>query len=145
MGADCKEGDFNYWQANRLIRDVKIIRWARHPSCASWTYCSENTAYFTETGTCQARKFLREGPLSNRVDGIQHVATHYVLHVPLAMTHHQVMELVELVPVSNMLIGLPGVNGLSVEQRKRLTIAVELVANPSVVYMDEPTSGANQI
>ena len=31
--------------------------------------------------------------------------------------------------------------GLSVEQRKRLTIGVELVANPSVVFMDEPTSG----
>jgi len=28
-----------------------------------------------------------------------------------------------------------------VEQRKRLTIAVELVANPSIVFMDEPTSG----
>ena len=36
---------------------------------------------------------------------------------------------------------MPGEWGLSVEQRKRLTIAVELVANPSVVFMDEPTSG----
>ncbi len=34
-----------------------------------------------------------------------------------------------------------GSSGLSVEQRKRLTIAVELVANPSIVFMDEPTSG----
>ena len=33
-------------------------------------------------------------------------------------------------------------DGLSVEQRKRMTIAVELVANPSIVFMDEPTSGA---
>ncbi len=38
-------------------------------------------------------------------------------------------------------VGNPGGNGLSVEQRKRLTIGVELVANPSVVFMDEPTSG----
>lgn len=38
-------------------------------------------------------------------------------------------------------VGMPGQWGLSVEQRKRLTIAVELVANPSVVFMDEPTSG----
>lgn len=38
-------------------------------------------------------------------------------------------------------VGMPGEWGLSVEQRKRLTIAVELVANPSVVFMDEPTSG----
>ena len=32
-------------------------------------------------------------------------------------------------------------SGLSVEQRKRLSIAVELVANPAIVFMDEPTSG----
>ncbi|KAH9780006.1 ABC transporter G family member 37 [Citrus sinensis] len=36
---------------------------------------------------------------------------------------------------------ISGVNGLSTEQRKRLTIAVELVANPSIIFMDEPTSG----
>lgn len=51
------------------------------------------------------------------------------------------MELVELTSLSGALIGLPGINGLSTEQRKRLTIAVELVANPSIVFMDEPTSG----
>ncbi|KAF5945787.1 hypothetical protein HYC85_016015 [Camellia sinensis] len=53
----------------------------------------------------------------------------------------EVMELVELTPLSGALVGLPGVDGLSTEQRKRLTIAIELVANPSIVFMDEPTSG----
>ncbi|XP_027344301.1 pleiotropic drug resistance protein 1-like isoform X1 [Abrus precatorius] len=53
----------------------------------------------------------------------------------------EVMELVELKPLRNSLVGLPGVSGLSTEQRKRLTIAVELVANPSIIFMDEPTSG----
>lgn len=53
----------------------------------------------------------------------------------------EVMELVELKPLRNALVGLPGVDGLSTEQRKRLTIAVELVANPSIIFMDEPTSG----
>jgi ABC-type phosphonate transport system ATPase subunit len=43
------------------------------------------------------------------------------------------------------LVGMPGVNGLSVEQRKRLTIGVELVANPAVVFMDEPTSGEQAV
>ena len=47
----------------------------------------------------------------------------------------------ELGPLRQSLVGLPGRSGLSVEQRKRLTIAVELVANPSVIFMDEPTSG----
>lgn len=53
----------------------------------------------------------------------------------------EVMELVELTSLSGALIGLPGVDGLSTEQRKRLTIAVELVANPSIIFMDEPTTG----
>lgn len=53
----------------------------------------------------------------------------------------EVMELVELSSLRDALVGLPGVNGLSTEQRKRLTIAVELVANPSIIFMDEPTSG----
>ncbi|CAJ2629466.1 unnamed protein product [Trifolium pratense] len=53
----------------------------------------------------------------------------------------EVMKLVELHPVRNFLVGLPGIDGLSTEQRKRLTIAVELVANPSIIFMDEPTSG----
>uniref|UniRef100_A0A7N2LPQ9 ABC transporter domain-containing protein n=1 Tax=Quercus lobata TaxID=97700 RepID=A0A7N2LPQ9_QUELO len=53
----------------------------------------------------------------------------------------EVMELVELKLLRQALVGLPGVNGLSTEQRKRLTIAVELVANPTIIFMDEPTSG----
>ncbi|KAL3746635.1 hypothetical protein ACJRO7_015577 [Eucalyptus globulus] len=52
-----------------------------------------------------------------------------------------VMELIELTPLREALVGLTGVNGLSTEQRKRLTNAVELVANPSIIFMDEPTSG----
>ncbi|XP_028753873.1 ABC transporter G family member 32-like isoform X2 [Neltuma alba] len=53
----------------------------------------------------------------------------------------EVMQLVELTSLRGALVGLPGIDGLSTEQRKRLTIAVELVANPSIVFMDEPTSG----
>ncbi|GMH30162.1 hypothetical protein Nepgr_032005 [Nepenthes gracilis] len=53
----------------------------------------------------------------------------------------EIMELVELNPLRDALVGLPGVDGLSIEQRKRLTIAVELVASPSIIFMDEPTSG----
>ena len=53
----------------------------------------------------------------------------------------EVMELVELTSLRGALIGLAGVDGLSTEQRKTLTIAVELVANPSIIFMDEPTSG----
>ena len=53
----------------------------------------------------------------------------------------QVLDLVDMQGLRNALVGLPSLSGLSVEQRKRLTIAVELVSNPSIVFMDEPTSG----
>ncbi|KAF6263806.1 ABC-2 type transporter-domain-containing protein [Scenedesmus sp. NREL 46B-D3] len=54
----------------------------------------------------------------------------------------QVIDIVDLTDLSFSIVGLPGgPGGLSTEQLKRLTIAVELVANPSVVFMDEPTSG----
>ncbi|PSC69400.1 Pleiotropic drug resistance 1 [Micractinium conductrix] len=52
----------------------------------------------------------------------------------------EIMDLIELTPIAHSPVGIPG-SGLNVEQRKRQTIAVELVANPSIVFMDEPTSG----
>ncbi|CAL5090732.1 unnamed protein product [Urochloa decumbens] len=54
---------------------------------------------------------------------------------------NQVLETIELDEIRDALVGIPGTNGLSTEQRKRLTIAVELVSNPSIIFMDEPTSG----
>ncbi|WCJ30771.1 ABC transporter G family member 37 [Euphorbia peplus] len=54
---------------------------------------------------------------------------------------NEVLETIELYGIKDSLVGLPGITGLSTEQRKRLTIAVELVANPSIIFMDEPTTG----
>ncbi|KAK9455927.1 putative Brefeldin A resistance protein [Dipodascopsis uninucleata] len=52
-----------------------------------------------------------------------------------------IINLLELHDIENTLIGRVGA-GLSVEQRKRLTIGVELVAKPSIlIFLDEPTSG----
>jgi ABC-type multidrug transport system permease subunit/ABC-type multidrug transport system ATPase subunit len=52
-----------------------------------------------------------------------------------------IIDLLELHDLANCLIGQPGA-GLTVEQRKRVTIGVELVAKPSILlFIDEPTSG----
>lgn len=52
-----------------------------------------------------------------------------------------VVDLIELRPILNKVIGHAGGGSLSVEQRKRVTIGVEMAANPSVLFLDEPTSG----
>ncbi|KAF9893857.1 hypothetical protein FE257_010027 [Aspergillus nanangensis] len=52
-----------------------------------------------------------------------------------------IIDLLELHDLADTLIGSVG-NGLSVEQRKRVTIGVELVSKPSIlIFLDEPTSG----
>lgn len=54
----------------------------------------------------------------------------------------EVLLQVDLTEKASDLVGVAGATGLPTEARKRLTIAVELVAGPPVVFMDEPTSGA---
>jgi ABC-type multidrug transport system ATPase subunit len=53
----------------------------------------------------------------------------------------QVMDDVELSSLGPSLVGTDEGVGLSFEQKKRLSIAVELAASPAVLFLDEPTSG----
>lgn len=58
----------------------------------------------------------------------------------LAYVDH-VIEMLSMQEFADAIIGSPG-SGLNVEQRKRLTIGVELAARPQLlVFLDEPTSG----
>lgn len=53
----------------------------------------------------------------------------------------EVIKLLEMEEYANAVVGILG-EGLNVEQRKRLTIGVELAAKPQLLlFLDEPTSG----
>ncbi|KAF6823067.1 ABC-2 type transporter [Colletotrichum plurivorum] len=51
-----------------------------------------------------------------------------------------VIDTLEMEDIADALIGVPGA-GLNLEQRKRVTIGVELSACPDILLLDEPTSG----
>ena len=51
------------------------------------------------------------------------------------------INILELKPILHRVVGTLGVSGLSFEEMKRVSIGVEMVANPSILFCDEPTSG----
>jgi len=70
---------------------------------------------------------LRQPPRYSRQEKLEYVDT--------------VISLLNMEKYSDAFIGIPG-EGLNVEQRKRLTIGVELAARPELLlFLDEPTSG----
>ncbi|MCJ1478445.1 hypothetical protein MMC13_007125 [Lambiella insularis] len=54
---------------------------------------------------------------------------------------NEVIKILDMQEYADAVVGVPG-EGLNVEQRKRLTIGVELAAKPQLLlFLDEPTSG----
>ncbi|KAJ5933309.1 hypothetical protein N7454_005638 [Penicillium verhagenii] len=93
-------------------------------------YCEQldvHEPYATVREALQFSALLRQSRDTPKADKLQYVET--------------IIDLLELHDLADTLIGSVG-NGLSVEQRKRVTIGVELVSKPSIlIFLDEPTSG----
>ncbi|KAF9585985.1 hypothetical protein BGW38_010677 [Lunasporangiospora selenospora] len=54
----------------------------------------------------------------------------------------EIIHILEMEDIADALVGTTESGlGISVEERKRLTIGVELVAKPKLLFLDEPTSG----
>ena len=49
----------------------------------------------------------------------------------------KVLRMLELDVISGFQVGSDSTGGLSFEQKKRLSIAVELASNPSCIFLDE--------
>lgn len=56
-----------------------------------------------------------------------------------------VLDALRLTDISHYRVGHGGGDGITAEQRKRLTLAVELAANPSILFLDEPTTGLDTV
>jgi ABC-type multidrug transport system permease subunit/ABC-type multidrug transport system ATPase subunit len=93
-------------------------------------YCEQldvHEGFATVREALEFSALLRQNRETSRKDKIAYVDT--------------IIDLLELHDLEHTLIGRVGA-GLSVEQRKRVTIGVELVSKPSIlIFLDEPTSG----
>jgi ABC-type multidrug transport system permease subunit/energy-coupling factor transporter ATP-binding protein EcfA2 len=93
-------------------------------------YCEQldvHEAYCNVREALEFSALLRQSKNTPRAEKLTYVDT--------------IINLLELQDIEHTLIGKVGA-GLSVEQRKRVTIGVELVSKPSIlIFLDEPTSG----
>ncbi|KAG8626263.1 hypothetical protein KVT40_005208 [Elsinoe batatas] len=94
-------------------------------------YCEQLDVHEALTTVREALEFsalLRQSRDTPREEKVRYVDT--------------ILDLLEMHDIADCLVGTLGTAGLSIEQRKRLTIGVELVAKPSIlIFLDEPTSG----
>lgn len=93
-------------------------------------YVQQQDLHLATTTVREALEFsalLRQPPHYSQTEKLEYV--------------EKVIDLLHMRDYADAIVGVPG-EGLNVEQRKRLTIGVELAARPKLLlFLDEPTSG----
>ena len=90
-------------------------------------YCEQNDIH---VGTATVREALRFSALMRLPKEVPREKREKFVE--------EVMQLVGLAKIADRLIGDESIGGLSTGELKLVTIAVELVANPSLIFLDEP-------
>ncbi|KAI9282306.1 ABC-2 type transporter-domain-containing protein [Sporodiniella umbellata] len=94
-------------------------------------YCEQNDVHQPTATVREALRFsayLRQPPEVSQAD-----KDAYVEHI---------LDLLEMKDIADAQVGsIESGFGISTEERKRLTIGVELVGKPQLLFLDEPTSG----
>lgn len=73
------------------------------------------------------------------------------LRLPQSLPEHEkearvteLLSMLGIAHVANSMIGKEGRRGISGGERKRVSIGVELITSPDVLFLDEPTSGLGE-
>ena len=92
-----------------------------------------------------AEQFDSHSPLATIFEAVRFSGR---LRLPSTVTDHEldkkvrnVLSVLEIDHLANAIIGSPGMGGVAPEIRKKVTIAVELIMEPAILFLDEPTTG----
>ncbi|XP_065903806.1 broad substrate specificity ATP-binding cassette transporter ABCG2-like [Dysidea avara] len=113
------------------------------------------TGYVLVNGEKQPRNFkcasgyvVQDDVLTGTLTVRENVFLSALLRLPPEMTHAEKLEKVDEVieelgiyHVADTLIGSAFTRGVSGGQRKRTSIAMEMVVSPGILFLDEPTTG----